>query len=265
MISGHDYHQCGDEKFAAFLHDSIEAHFNTTLKAVEIEQPVNPVVRALEIIAGALGIIGLFKFIRKHFCSLRRRVERLADREERRAARSYRRAARKEAIRRRWQGVKSIFCRISWNGDYEEKRALILEESSTEDLGSTAGPSSAAQQMTEDGPTRLMYAQQIAAMLMRGGASSSTLVLNRPQDDADVRSDTRSRSSTLPSYESEQLPEYSSEPDMDHSPVADGFSPRQYTPSVSSNGTTVATPDTSLPDLSPRCSQDTLRTGDESD
>lgn len=260
MTSAHEYHEIGDEKLAAILNEAIDCNFTVTVKKVDQDatSPSNPLVEALEVLAGALGINALIAFIRRRFSSLRKRVERLADREERRVARQYRRAARREAMRQRWRAVKGVFCRLDSNGNYEEKRALILEAASAESLGSTLVPSSSSHETIVRGRTSLMYAQELAAAIMRGTLGSATVVVAGPRHSSDARS----RTSTLPSYHSDQLPEYSSDLEDDAEHVTNGF--RRYPPSVGSNATTVCTPDTSLPTLSLRPSQETLRTSDGS-
>lgn len=246
MKSMHDHHQCGDEKLAAFLNETIDAQFEATLKAVDVEEQTNVLVQALEWLACTIGLSALYAFIRRRFTSLRTRVERLADREERRVARQYECAARREAMRRRWQRVKDVFSRSRLNDEDEEKRALVLEAALPAESDGCAGPSSSSPDMVQGRPS-LSYAQDIAVMIMRGAT--------RPRQSSDARS----RSSTLPSYMSEQLPEYSYKQEYDAEHVVDGF--RSASPSIISVTTTVQTPDTSLPTLSPRCSQETLRTG----
>ncbi|GAB7358958.1 hypothetical protein MBLNU230_g5032t1 [Neophaeotheca triangularis] len=104
------------------------------LKGVNIVGNTSPLVRALEIIAGILGLGALFAVIRSKCISMRTKVERAADREERRNARAYRRAARRAEMQKRWGQFKSAFScfgigdKGGRHGDYEEKRGLIVQE-----------------------------------------------------------------------------------------------------------------------------------------
>jgi hypothetical protein len=89
----------------------------------------NPLVIALEILAGILGLTALCAFIHRKCMSMRTRVERAADKEERRNARAYRRAARRALIRKRWNNfVTSVFCfgttKEPEPRSYDEKRDL---------------------------------------------------------------------------------------------------------------------------------------------
>lgn len=232
--------------------------------------PRNPIVIALEILFGVLGLGGLCAFIRRRCCSLRYRVERLANREERQRARHYRQLARKEALRKKWVAVKSVFSKLPCrNSNYEEKRALILEAAAVatqEQYLECGGSSSAVYRQVavagiHDEITDLRYAHEIVTALLQAEQGTAA-----PVTAAVYMHDTRSRSSSLPSYNSENLPSYTSQPEnnsdsgSDVIVVRDGFRP--YSPSSISGASffTAVTPESSIPDLSPRCSGDTLRT-----
>lgn len=207
----------------------------------------NPLIRILEILAGAIGLTALYKFIKSRCCSLRRRVERLADREERKAAQAYRRAARKQAMRRRWEAVKSLFHRPGRNGTYEEKRELILAAAEEEGLLSEK----------DDGQDELAAFQHAHGIVSRMVQSGRQFWFDPAtiSSSSKVVADTRSRASSLPSYHSEELPGYTSDPGSTHQ-VSNGFRPQSPT---SSRASTADTPDSSIPDLSSRNSSETLR------
>jgi len=200
----------------------------------------NPLLRALEILAGALGLTALLSFLRRRFGSLRRRVDRLADREERRTARAYRRAARKQAFRQRWQTLKTVFCWREHQGDLEEKRALIL-------AAEEEGMGFDEKTMTHEEIAELRVAREAVIALVRPLEPSSAIF---------VETDVRSATGTLPSYKSDILPAYTSAQGSDS-----GRYKSSGSPSVArSRSSTVLTPDSSIPDLSSRCSTESLRT-----
>ncbi|KAL1305487.1 hypothetical protein AAFC00_002362 [Neodothiora populina] len=199
------------------------------------------IILVLEVLAGVLGVTGLLSCIRRKCRSFRRRTERLADREERRRAREYRRLARKEAIRKRWVAFRALFRLPCRQLDCGEKQALVLE---------------AASFATGDHVDTSDIEQAWQAVISEGRLSSNSEI-NRSSQHAKYE-DSRSRSDSLPSYGSEKLPDYSSQPDDDVF-IVDGY--RVYTPSLAgSSANTAITPDSSVPDLSPRCSRETLRT-----
>lgn len=201
------------------------------------------IILTLEILAGVFGITGLLGFIRRHCRSFRRRAERLADREERKRAREYRRLARKEAFRKKWISFKGVFTLPCRKGNCDEKASLVLEAAAH----ANEGPIS-----TVDLEQVWNAASQEERNYLLSLAESSIVRRARKHDDA------RSRSSSLPSYESEKLPAYASQPGSDVV-VVDGF--RVYSPSLAaSSANTAITPDSSVPDLNPRCSGETLRT-----
>ncbi|PSK37258.1 hypothetical protein B9Z65_2000 [Elsinoe australis] len=222
----------------------------------------SPLVIALEALASILGLSGLLFFLRRRCCSLRRRVERLADREERMKASEYRRAARKEAWKRRWSNLKKActccFGSYDCEPEDEEKRALVsnaAEEGLDDDL-----ETSMAQL---DG---LQYAHEIVADMIRSRRrqdhGSAAVVHSGDVAFHYATHETRSRASSLPSYNSDVLPDYSSQPDMAeverHVRVINSF--RRSGSPASSTGSSRCTPDSSIPDISTRPSQETLRT-----
>ena len=207
----------------------------------------NPLVLVLEIIASAIGLTALIKFIKRRCCSLRRKVERLADREEREAAQAYRRAARKQAVRQRWEALKSLFARPARNGNYEEKRGLILAAAEEEGLMNEKDDS-------QDELVAFQHAHGIVSRMVQSGRHFWFDPIVTPSS-SKIVSDSRSRASSLPSYHSEVLPDYTSSPGSSHG-VSNGFRPESP---VSSRASTADTPDSSIPDLSPRNSSETLR------
>lgn len=244
----------------------------------------NPLVIALEILAGILGLSALFALIRRKCMSMRKRVERAADKEERRNARAYRRAARRALMRKRWDGfVRSISCfgtaEEPKKRDYDEKRALILQDAFLEqdlDLAEKG-------EVMEAEIRELRNAHDIVAGMIGVDEHRYDLAGHTPPPHAYFPSTLSRRSTgTLPSYTSESLPDYTSTPDNseDSSRVADGFT--NYTPATSdSNGRYSAgpatsttsssgrrsryTPVSSVMAISPRCSAETLRTRQSGD
>ncbi|PNS21000.1 hypothetical protein CAC42_3337 [Sphaceloma murrayae] len=232
----------------------------------------SPLVVALEALASLLGLSGLLFFIRRRYCSLRRRVERLADREERMKAKEYRRAARKEAWRRRWANLKKTctccFGSYEYTPEDEEKCALVAEAT---DEGVDGEIETSLDQL--DG---LRYAHEIVEEMVRSRrrqanapapfTSSSSLI--HPVDIAFHYAnihDTRSRASSLPSYNSDILPDYSSQPEVAEIErnvrIVNNF--RRAASPASSDASSRRTPDSSIPDISTRPSQETLRTDPE--
>jgi hypothetical protein len=193
--------------------------------------PQHPVVLALEILAAAFGLTALCAFLSRRFCSLRRRVERAADKEERRRARHFRCLARREALRKKWVSFKQVFKKETRNGDYDEKRALVIEAA---DYAETCFHQSGDAEMGQ-AISGLCNAQQFVAGLVHH---------HRLRKSSTAGSGT----TTLPDYTEEKLPDYTSSPGSG-----------RYTPSLGSMNTAI-TPDSSII-LTPRCSRETLRTG----
>ncbi|KAF4548228.1 Hypothetical protein D9617_30g011320 [Elsinoe fawcettii] len=244
---------------------SVESSRESLRRLVDTQTPL---IIALEALASALGLGGFLFFLRTRCCSLRRRVERLADREERMKAREYRRAARKEAWRKRWASVKRT-CTCCFGGyeresEDEEKQGLVSH--GAEDGVSGDLETSMAQY------EGLQYAHEIIAQMIlnkrhESGTTRSS-ALGYPVDVACHYANsrqTRSRASSLPSYNSDVLPDYSSQPDSAeiarHVRVVNNY--RRSGSPVSSTGSSRCTPYSSIPDISPRPSQETLRTQSE--
>ncbi|KAL1624290.1 hypothetical protein SLS56_007910 [Neofusicoccum ribis] len=246
-----------------------------------------PVHAILMTFASLTGLACIFSFICRNCCTLRQRTERRAAREERRTARQYRRLARRHAWKKWWNGSNDDWDR---QADYEEKRALILdqedrlEEAMQEEIRNLR----TAHELAHD----IVQAEQGRATSVSPGPSTCPCVNAhahphvhahppmqpyqsshmqplpaQPQPHhmphgmyAPPPPHAMSRTSSLPSYKSDlgsvdtddAPPAY--EEDADSSDVVvDGF--REYTPSV----TTVFTPDSSIPDVSPRPSFETMR------
>lgn len=249
MVSDHR------QQWQAIIGDEKSSSYGTIKEALESptdnSHRKHALIVALEILAGALGITALLSLIRRRFRSFRRRAERLADREERRRAREYRRLARKEAIRRKWVAFKGVFSFIPYRKcDDEEKRALILEAAALA-TGESVTITDLEQAWDEafDGGMRpsMREVQRVETNYLVSLAESSQA------SELYKQMDNRSRSSSLPSYESEKLPSYTG------ARATDAF--RAYSPSVTGSlANTIVTPDSSIPDISPRCSGETLRT-----
>lgn len=241
----------------------------------------NPLVIALEILAGILGITALCSLIRRKCMSMRKRVERAADKEERRNARAYRRAARRALLRKRWDNfVGAVSCfgttKETKREDYDDKRALILQDAFMEQDLDIAEKG----EVMEAEIRELRNAHDIVAGLI--GVDEHRYDLARPSSlpRAYVPGalSRRSTGGTLPSYTSESLPDYTSTPDTSEgsSRVADGFV--NCTPtdtdsdcgvvnsaSSSASRRTRYTPVSSVMAISPRCSAETLRTRQSGD
>jgi hypothetical protein len=254
-----------------------------TFKPIDLVNPPNPLVRALQVIAAVLGLAALFAFLKRRCMSMRKRVERAADLEQRRNERAYRRAARRALMRKRWENfVNAINCfgrkekpRIE---DYEEKRALILQDAFLEqDLDQAEKGEIMEAEIRE-----LRYAHEIVSSLVRVDEHRYDFVtpVNDPPPPLVPLPQTpgpRSRASTytLPSYTSETLPDYSSQPeDSDGSDsLVNGYTPSTsdergrrspvspISQSSSSSARTRYTPTSSIRETSPRPSEETLRTG----
>ena len=249
-----------------------------TFKPIDLVNPPNPLLRALQLIGAVLGLSALFVFLKRRCMSMRKRVERAADLEQRRNERAYRRAARRALMRKRWDNfVGAVNCfgrkekpRIE---DYEEKRALILQDALLEqDLDSAEKGEIMEAEIRE-----LRYAHEIVSSLVRVDEHRYDMVtpVHDPPPPLVPLPQTpgpRSRASTytLPSYTSESLPDYSSQVgDSDNSSsLVNGYTPstsdgqgRRSPPvSESSSTRTRYTPTSSILETSPRPSQETIRT-----
>ncbi|KAK4544527.1 hypothetical protein LTR36_004099 [Oleoguttula mirabilis] len=255
----------------------------------DLVNPPNPLVRALEIVASIIGIGALYKFIHRKCMSMRKRVERAADKEERRNRRAYRKAARRAEIRRQWDNlVNAVSCFRSApepRFDYEEKRALILQDAFLEQLDDLDQAEKG--QIMEAEIRELRHAHEIVASLVRVDHNRYDLItpVNDPPPPLvplPYTPETRSRASTgtLPSYTSESLPDYSSRPETlvgsslggslvdgftDYTPSTSDGEGRNTPTSISSGGRTRYTPTSSILDDSPRASEETLRTRQSKD
>lgn len=282
-----------------------EKHLNATrmgslssaaIQPIQVVYPQSLLFRVLGGIAAALGLTALFTFIRRKCMSMRRRVERAADQEERRNARAYRRAARRAEMRRRWDAfVSAVNCfrsppepRIE---DYEEKRALILQDAFLEQDIDAAEKG----EVMEAEIRELRHAHEIVSSLVRVDEHRYDFItpINDPPPPLvplPYTPATRSRASTatLPSYTSEALPDYTSRYTRTEagssssslrsnslviggldlrSPISSseegtftGSTPRSYSVDSSSNGSRRSryTPTSSVIETSPRASEETL-------
>ncbi|EMC96804.1 hypothetical protein BAUCODRAFT_148358 [Baudoinia panamericana UAMH 10762] len=250
---------------------------STEYQLVDLVEASNPLIRALQIVAAILGLTALYGFIRKSCMSMRTRVERAADREERRNARAYRKAARRAEMRRRWDDfVSAISCFRAQSEpqmqDYDEKRALILQDAFLEQLADLEQAEKG--EIMEAEIRELRHAHDIVASLVRADERLAPMVNDPPPPLVPLpfTPETRSRASTntLPSYTSESLPDYSSQPDTlvgssTGGSIVDGFA--GYTPtrtvdhdSDASEAARRYTPTSSVRETSIRASEDTMRT-----
>ena len=249
--------------------------------------PKNPLIQVLSVIAGVLGLSALFAFIKRRCMSMRKRVERAADREERQNARAYRRAARRAEMRRRWDNfINALNCFSAKEAprqeDYEEKRALILQDAFLEQELDQAEKG----EVMEAEIRELRHAHEIVSSLVR--VDDHHYAVHDPPPplvplpSGRSRVSTRASLHTLPSYTSESLPDYSSRPDNDRncdtcssgsSVVNDGLdsttdgaegrrTPTSVTSENGSHGSRRSrySPTSSVLEMSPRPSEETLRT-----
>ncbi|KAH9870924.1 hypothetical protein J1614_006496 [Plenodomus biglobosus] len=236
-------------------------------------QKPSPYLLALEIALSLLCCGCLVAIIRHKCASLRTRTERAAAREERINAQAYRRAARQHAWRNWWRGNWASRRKDSERiVDYEEKRALIQEQEGV------------LEDAMQDEIRQLRAAHNLVNALVRDAeegrlATRASCHCHRQQPQApysplstastypptslpEIPSRPLSRTDSLPSYRSgapTEPPNYDSEADMSEV-VANGF--RQYTTATRSTTSEVSshwTPDSSIVDVSPRPSAETLR------
>jgi hypothetical protein len=241
----------------------------------------HPLIIALEVLAGIIGLTALCTFIHRKCMSMRKRVERAADKEERRNARAYRRAARRALMRKKWNGfLSSISCftpttEASEPRDYDDKRAMILQDAFLEQEIDLAEKG----EIMEAQIRELRNAHDIVAGLLGVDEHRFDLAGPNPPPNAYFATIISPQSTgTLPSYTSESLPDYTSTPETSEgsSRVADGFtnytpatskSDAQFSASRSSSGSrqTRYTPVSSVMAITPRCSAETLRTRQSGD
>ncbi|KAK4912638.1 hypothetical protein LTR49_018907 [Elasticomyces elasticus] len=263
---------------------------STEYHLIDLVDSPNPLLRVLGMIATVLGLAAFVAYIRQRCMSMRTRVERAADREERRNARAYRKAARRAKMRRRWDNfVSAVSCFRSAPEprlqDYEEKRALILQDAFLEQMDDLDQAEKG--EIMEAEIRELRFAHEIVASLVRVDEHRYDLVTPihdppPPLVPLPYTPATRSRASTgtLPSYTSESLPDYSSRPEtlvdsVTSDSLVDGFtgysptstdSEGRYTaPSTTSSVRTRYTPTSSVLDMSLRPSEETLRTRQSKD
>jgi hypothetical protein len=237
----------------------------------------------LKIFVGVLCCGCLFSVVRQSCASPRTKAERAARQEEQRNIQAYRRAARRHAWRK-W------FRPHTWRDqdrieDYEEKRALIrhrestLEEAMQEEIRQlrTAHGMVNALVQAEEGRSRVQLIPQPYTCPTPGDCrcpilhdhphygsvppspTSSTYMSENSVVDSPSRP--LSRTSSLPSYRSDAStapPGYESEEDMS-GVVANGFRYRPVSPPTTLTSASRWTPDSSIVDVSPRPSAETLR------
>jgi hypothetical protein len=268
--------------------------------SMEIIYPQSMLYKVLGVIATTFGLTALFNFIRRKCMSARKQVERLAEQEERRNARAYRRAARRAEMRKRWGAfLHAISCFRAQSedaspGNYEEKRSLILQDAFLEQ-GLEAAEKG---EVMEAEIRELRNANEIVSSLIRVDENRCDLVtpltVSNPRTAMVPHPWARSRASTmtLPSYTSESLPDYRSRASavstdvesnisIDESTIlsptatsvseniftvaSTGSTPRSFSPE-GSTGTRRSgfTEISSILELSPRASEETLRTAPRS-
>ena len=242
--------------------------------APRMPPPDSPFVIALEIVLGILCCGCVFAAIRNGCCSARTRVERAAAREERRTRNEYRRAARRHAWRKWWRGNWRDQQRIE---DYEEKRSLIqhqedaLEEVMQEEirqLRAVHGVVNDLVSQAEEGrvvtyPHNYCHCSHSNGIPQAPYSPLSTASTYPPTSIPEAPSRPLSRTDSLPGYRSDTSssgapPAYEEDEDVSDS-VANGF--RHYSSSASTTSATSSrwTPDSSIVDVSPRPSAETLR------
>lgn len=223
---------------------------------------------ALEIVLGLL-CCGCLAAVIRHSCSSpRTRAERAAAREERRNARAYRRAARKLAWHNWWRGNRRDQQRIE---DYEEKRSLIqhqesiLEDAMQEEIRQLRAAHSVVNDIVQAEEGRVAsYSRHVhchcAEPIPQAPYSPlSTASTYPPTSIPEMPSRPLSRTDSLPGYRSDAStapPEYETDEDVSDV-VANGF--RNYAHSTASETSSRWTPDSSIVDVSPRPSAETLR------
>ncbi|KAF2837161.1 hypothetical protein M501DRAFT_995690 [Patellaria atrata CBS 101060] len=199
----------------------------------------------------SIVILACFVVLRRCCCTERRRQDRRTRREERRNLRMYRRAARLQRWKDWWHGHRYP------TTDYEEKRRLIIEQE--EILEQAMQREIAELRNARDVVESLVQAEEGRANAriqdFRSGLDTTYVAESQwePQP--------LSRTSSLPDYRSEagntDSPEYTSE-DENSDVVVDGF--RGFVPS---SGSAHWTPDSSVIEVSPRQSMETMRISEE--
>lgn len=228
----------------------------------------SPYIIALEVTLSLLCCGCLVAVIRHKCSSLRTRTERAAAREERNTAKAYRRAARRHAWRNWWRG--------NWRKDreriedYEEKRALIneqegvLEDVMQQEIRQLRAAHDVVNDLVREAEEGRVTAGPIAPCNCHRTShpySPSIASTYPPTSLPDIPSRPLSRTDSLPSYRSDppsEPPNYDSDMDMSGI-VANGFRPYTSSESTTSEATSHWTPDSSVVDVSPRPSAETLR------
>ncbi|KAF2127770.1 hypothetical protein P153DRAFT_55139 [Dothidotthia symphoricarpi CBS 119687] len=226
-----------------------------------------PYVIALEITLSVLCCGCLIATIRHKCASLRTKTERAADFEERINARAYARAARQHAWRNWWRGNWRRNRDSERIADYEEKRALIsaqedvLEDAMQEEIRQLRVAHNVVNDLVRDAEEGRMN-RPPQCNCQRPPDSPSATSTYPPTSLPEVPSRPLSRTDSLPSYRSDP-PAYESEGEV----VANGFNflpnarqgvVRGYARSTNSEMSRW-TPDSSVVDVSPRPSAETLR------
>ncbi|KAL9095218.1 MAG: hypothetical protein Q9165_002474 [Trypethelium subeluteriae] len=264
MCARFRYNHSHDQKQEVIMASDTQGHWNETRTADGSpdnadDQDSKPklskgIVVTLGAVAAALGCGCVFVAIRCCCCSPRQKVERLADRQERHTLRSYKKAYRRRRWRDWWHKRDP---RIS---DYEEKRSLIrdqeglLEGAMQEEIRQLHNAHEVVSDIVRAEEGRYGQPQTQPANQQIGPYAS-----RRSSNASDRYSLPLSRTSSLPSYTTEPgsagLPEYE-ERDDEITTVADGFA--QYAPSSLSDHHW--TPESSIIEISPRQSTETMRT-----
>ncbi|KAF2713357.1 hypothetical protein K504DRAFT_135932 [Pleomassaria siparia CBS 279.74] len=232
-----------------------------------------PFVTVMKIFIGVLGCGCLFAVIHHHCSSPRTRAERAACREEARNVSAYRCAARKHAWRSWWHRRGRDEAHIE---DYEEKRSLIqdqesiLEEAMQEEIKQLRAAHLVVNSIVqaEEGRAHSHVDAHIHChchahthtIAPAPYSPLSTVSTYPPSSVASLPSRPLSRTSSLPDYQSEvssDPPAYEEDEDISDM-VPNGF---RYSSSSSSSSSASSrwTPNSSIVDVSPRPSADTLR------
>ncbi|KAF2450965.1 hypothetical protein P171DRAFT_427233 [Karstenula rhodostoma CBS 690.94] len=242
--------------------------------APRMPAPDSPFVISLEIVMGLLCCGCIVTVIRHRCSSLRTRTERAAAREERLTQREYRRAARRHAIRKWWCGNWRDQERMD---DYEEKRSLIqhqegvLEDAMQEEIRQLRAAhgivndlvSSAEEGRVVTYPHNYhpySHSHSHNPLPQPPYSPLSTASTYPPTSIPELPSRPLSRTDSLPGYRSDASaspPAYEEDDDVSDA-VANGF--RHYPSTVSTASSSSRwTPDSSIIDVSPRPSAETLR------
>ena len=235
------------------------------LHGYNLVEPHNHYVQIFEVLAAIFGIAVICRFFRflRCCCSPRRRADCAAYREELRTRRAYRRAERahwRAQRRRAWkQWWTDLWMRKQHPTDYEEKRALILDqEGRLEDvMQDEIRRLEEGHKEGEDGPStmqdelrELRNAHQVVNDLVHAESSRIYAAQTHPYRERRHSGASRmSRTSSLPSYSTDPpvyTPRYVSSSDEDDSfsiGTASSSDDSNFTPP--SNGFTRYTPSTS--------------------